>query len=276
MGIFMNDLQDFPFQTSDLRLLTLLGEELSVKKVAQRLGRDETTVTRQLNQLAQKYPVLQKNNGMWLLTPFGLEVAKFGRKMMDEQRMLVSLPKVIRIGTTKEFSEWVLAPLLSKILQTSFQIQVLTELGSYETALMDGRVDFVLSCGKPVDPTIKFKKLKSFPMTCVSNMRVKVKDLDSLPAVEHTGLTIRSLVPEMNPEIVAQFDHISGVRGAVRAGLGWTVLPQYSVQRDIELGDLFDLKIDGLDIIREEFSLWYMRDYSNLEKVARHIIRTIE
>lgn len=272
----MNDQQDFPFQTSDLRLLTLLGEELSVKKVAQRLGRDETTVTRQLNQLAQRFPVLQKNNGMWLLTPFGLEVAKFGRKMMDEQRLLVSLPKVIRIGTTKEFSEWVLSPLLSKILQSSFQIQVLTELGSFESALMDGRVDFILSCGKPVDPTIKFKKLKSFPMTCVSSKRVKVKELTAMPAIEHTGLTIRSLVPEMNPEIVAQFDHISGVRGAVRAGMGWTILPKYSVQRDIDLGDLFEVKIDGLDAIKEDFSLWYMRDYSNLEKVARHIMKAIE
>lgn len=272
----MHDYQDFPFQTSDLRLLTLLGEELSVKKVARRLGRDETTVTRQLNQLAQRYPVLQKNNGMWFLTPFGLEVAKFGRKMLEEQRLLVSLPKVIRIGTTKEFSEWVLAPLLPKIFQSSFQTQVLTELGTFETALMDGRLDFVLSCGKPVDPTIKFKKLKSFPMTCVASKRMKQKDLESLPAVEHTGLTIRSLVPEINPEIVAQFDHISGVRGAVRAGLGWTILPQYSVQRDLDIGELFDLKLDGLHTIREEFSLWYMRDYSNLEKVAKLVIKAFE
>jgi DNA-binding transcriptional LysR family regulator len=280
-----DEFNDFPFQTDELRLLFLLSEELTVKKVAERLGRDHTTVTRQLNQLSKRYPVLQKNSGTWILTPFGHEIAKFCRKMMSEQRELVSLPRVIRIGTTKEFSEWVLAPLLAKILllsKSSFQIVVLTEVGSFEAALMDGKIDIVLSCGRPVDPTIKFKKLLSFPLSCVyyNNLGTnrKIEALMNLPIVEHSGLTIRSLVPnrEKYPRVVAQFDHISGVRGAARSGLGWTILPQYSVKADVENGKLFEIALPELRDLKEEFSLWYVRDYSNLEKVVKWITKAFE
>jgi DNA-binding transcriptional LysR family regulator len=281
----MSEADDFPFDNEELRLLTLLSEELTVKKVAERVRRDQTTVTRQLNQLSQKHPVLQKNEGMWKLTPFGHEVAKYSRKMLNEQRSLVNLPRNIRIGTTKEFSEWVLAPKLSKIIsayKSSFQISVLSEVGSFESALMDGKIDFVLSCGKPIDPTIKFKRLKSFPMLCVHHKRFQGKGgpemLMTLPAVEHTGLTVKSLLPNLPnyPTVVAQFDHISGVRGAVRAGLGWAILPQYSVFRDVEEGTLFEIPMTGLSDIKEEFSLWYMRDYSNLDKLAKTILSAFD
>lgn len=276
----MLDQDDFPFNNEELRLLSLLSEELTVKKVAERLKRDQTTVTRQLNQLAQKYPVLQKNEGMWKLSPFGQEVAKFSRKMLNEQRLLVDLPRTIRIGTTKEFSEWVLSPQLAKIISSTkaaFQMSVLTEVGSFESALMEGKIDLAISCGKPVDPTVKFKKLKSFPLTCVSSRRVQEKDLMNLPAVEHTGLTVRSLFPNQtyHPRIVAQFDHISGVRGAVRAGLGWAILPQYSVVKDLKDGVLYEIPLSGLGEVKEEFSLWYIRSYSNLEKISKVMLNAL-
>ena len=273
---------DFPFNNEELKLLSLLGDEQSVKAVAERLKRDQTTVTRQLNQLSQKYPVLQKNNGTWGLTPFGQEVAKFSRKMMNEQRLLVSLPRIIRIGTTKEFSEWNLSPMLSQIISannSAFQITVLTEVGSFETALMDGKIDFVISCGKPIDPTIKFKRIKSFPVTCVYNRRLREKDnLMSLPAVEHTGLSVRAILPNLSsyPKVVAQFDHISGVRGAARSGLGWAILPQYSVAKDLKEGTLHEVNLPGISGIKEEFSLWYMRDYSNLEKIVKQLLGAFE
>lgn len=281
----MNELEDFPFHNEELRLLLLLSDELSVKKVAERVRRDQTTVTRQLNQLSQKFPVLQKNEGMWKLTPFGQEVAKYGRKMLNDQRLLVNLPSFIRIGTTKEFSEWVLSPLLPKIissLNSSFQVSVLTEVSSFEAALMEGKIDFVLSCGKPVDPTIKFKKLKNFPLTCVYYRRLSEKDqakaLMTFPAVEHTGLTIRSLLPNQSnyPKIIMQFDHISGVRGAVRAGLGWAILPRYSILKDIQEGSLHEVSVPGLSDFKEEFSLWHMRDYSNLEKISKLILTAFD
>lgn len=280
-----NEQLDFPFSTDDMRLLFLLSEEQTVKGVAERLGRDQTTVTRQLSQLSQKFPVLQKNNGVWLLTSFGQEVAKFSRRLMNEQRQLIDLPKVIRIATTKEFSEWVLSPLLGKIISTSksaFQIAVLTEVGPFEKALLDGKIDIVISCGKPVDPLIKFKRMKSFPLVCVHSAPVREKDkitkLMSLPAVEHTGMTIRSLITNQlhYPEVVAQFDHISGVRGACRAGLGWTILPSYSVQKDIKGGDLHEINISELSELKEEFSVWYVRDYSNLEGVVKQIQKAFD
>lgn len=276
---------DFPFSTEDMRLLYLLSEEKTVKAVAERLGRDHTTVTRQLSQLSQKFPVLQKNNGVWFLTSFGQEVAKFSRRFMNEQRQLIDLPKVIRIATTKEFSEWVLSPVLGKILsssKSSFQVAVLTEVGSFEKALLDGKVDIVISCGKPVDPLIKFKRMKSYPLTCVHSTSIRERDklskLMTLPAVEHTGLTVRSLIANQPhyPEVVAQFDHISGVRGACCAGLGWSILPAYSVAKEIESGDLHEISLPELSDIKEEFSVWYMRDYTNLEGVVKRIQKAFE
>lgn len=280
-----NDQLDFPFTTEDMRLLFLLSEEKTVRAVAERLGRDQTTVTRQLSQLAQKYPVLQKNNGVWFLTGFGQEVAKFSRRLMNEQRQLIDLPKIIRIGTTKEFSEWVLTPLLSKILnasKSSFQIAVLTEVGGFEKALMEGKIDIVISCGKPVDPLIRFKKMKSFPLTCVSPVAIREKDkltkLMSMPVVEHTGMTVRTLIANQPhyPEVVAQFDHISGVRGASRAGLGWTILPSYTVQQDIKAGHLHEIPLPELGELKEEFSIWNVRDCSGLDVVVKQIQKAFE
>ena len=282
----MNDeIFNFPFETNEMRLLYFLSKEKSVKTVSEKHGRDQTTITRQLSNLSKKHPVLQKNNGLWTLTPLGQEIAKFSHNLMNEQKQMIDKPCVIRIATTKEFSEWVLTPLLSKISFDSFdstRLSIHTETGPIERSLLDGRIDIAITCGKPIDPLIKYKKISSFPLICISSDPIdaknKFENVLKKRAVEHTGLTIKSLLDAqaIAPEIALQFDHIAGVRGACKAGIGWSVLPSYSVQNDIDNGELFDIPNFKINSIKEQFSVWYLRDYSIVENFTKNLIKVFK
>lgn len=276
----MTNILDFPLSSEELKLIILIDEFNSVKAVAAKLGRDQTTISRQIQALAAKHPVLDKSKGSWLLSALGKELAQYGRRILVEQKQILGHQKLIRIGTTKEFSEWVLSPLIHQFIKesnNSYQVQIITQYPQLEAALLDGKIDIALTCGRPIDPVIKFTNIASYPLCCVYNQKVKAKDnnqiLISTPAVEHTSLTINRFFPDLNDSIniMAQFDHVAGIRAAIKSGLGWGILPSYCVKQDLKNKNLYEIEIPEIEKFSENFSIWSIRSFDHLRPVIKII-----
>lgn len=60
----------------------------------------------------------------------------------------------------------------------------------------------------------------------------------------------------IKPRVVAEFDNPESIKHAVASGMGITILPEYAVQREIEMGLLKAIPIEGVPLRRTLKLIW--------------------
>lgn len=60
----------------------------------------------------------------------------------------------------------------------------------------------------------------------------------------------------IKPRIVAEFDNQESIKHAVASGLGITILPEYAIRQEVEMGILQALPIEGVPLKRELKLIW--------------------
>jgi DNA-binding transcriptional LysR family regulator len=279
----------YSLSSDDCELLLAFEQAQSVAKLAEVRHRDVSVVSRQISRLGARKDVLEKKNGQWHLTPLGHQVCQWSRRSIQEQQQILDSVMTLRIATTPEFSSRVLVPGLRELIAqvsaqagkgtgSRAQIEVLSATDEgVERRLLAGEADLAFDCGRPENPAIKFKLLSREPLVVVAAPEFLKKhslrtaeELIAAPHIRYTRLpaALRLKLPEDLRETVASFDTIASARAACVAGLGWALLPWYTLQAELETKRL-KLALHSAKIEEEQFGVWWLRDNRSIEPWAQ-------
>lgn len=264
----------FGLTSEQSELLLAFETAPSLEALARALGRDASVLSRQLQRIAQDTPALEKTHGRWRLTPLGKQLATWARDAIASQRRALGQPTVVRLASTREFTARVLAPRLGELMSEEETTIVSLFAGEegVEKRLLAGEADIGFDCGRPQDPEIRFRQVTPEPFSVVaapaflsrhkvSNAR-EVLPFGNLQYQRATATSLLCLSDDV-PVLRATFNDIASAREACCAGLGWAVLPTYSVRRELDAGALTALS--GFEVPEEHFGVWWLRERPALE-----------
>ena len=75
-----NETKDFALTSDELRVLLAFEETQSIYSVARRIRRDPSVVSRLMQSIASKSPIVEKHLGRWRVTQIGQQVSAATRQ----------------------------------------------------------------------------------------------------------------------------------------------------------------------------------------------------
>jgi LysR family glycine cleavage system transcriptional activator len=264
-GIF--SMRNFKLSSDQCELLDALETAGSVREVAKILKRDESVISRQIQQIASIAPVLEKVEKRWKISALGKQIVQWSREAASRQSTILQQQESLRIATTREFSARILCPNIRALIGSeNISISVFTSDDGIESELLSGRADIGIDCGRPEDPLIRFKSVIAEPYAVVASpaflKKHSVKEKENLIALPHLrfnrdpALHLLQLGFEI-PNIFASFNDLGSVKSACCAGLGWATIPRYCIQAELNAGTL--KSIPGWKIQSRSFGVWWVR-----------------
>ncbi len=85
----MNRLK-FSLNSDQLELLLAFENAKGLGHLAELMARDQSVISRNLQRIAEDYPVLKKVKGRWEITPFGIQINQQTRAYLEQQTELIS------------------------------------------------------------------------------------------------------------------------------------------------------------------------------------------
>lgn len=270
----------FVLSSAECELLLAFEAAPSLRGVAERLGKDLSVVSRQLTRLASVAQVIEKRDGCWQLSRLGRELARWTRDAITSQRETLADGGELRIAATAEFAARVLAPNLAELLgEGAVRVQVIATETGVEKLLLEGLADLGFDCGRPDAPDVRFELVSPEPFSALVAPQLlaqwrprTIADLELRPHLFYTRapatryLKLRSELGH----VVASFNSISATRAACVAGLGWSLLPSYAVQDEIERGEL--RVVPGVISAKERFGVFWLRERRTLMPWVRRSV----
>jgi len=267
--------QRFPLSSEQCELVLAFEASPTLSSLALNFGRDISVVSRNLAKIAEKLPVVEKKSGRWILTDMGRRLNNHTRDSLQFQYGISQKQTVLRIGTNREFAARIVGPRLKELLLL-FPHTILN-IHSYEsgteTPLLESMIDLGLDCERPFAPEIAYKLFLDEKIVAVSDPRfykkyrpvIQAGELGKLPHLLCDRL-FPDRILELNEnqmEIIARFNDIATTRAACVAGLGWALLPLYSVQTEINKGEL--QIIETIKRGTSKYGVWWLRGRANLK-----------
>lgn len=265
-------LNHFLLSSDECELLLAFEINPSIEKVAQAIGKDPSGVSRQLAAIAAKYPALEKCGGRWTLTEIGRLLNNHTRNAIQVQKRLIKTRSLLRLGTNREFASRVIGPQFAELMRvfSNFQISLSTFEQGTEEALLNGKIDIGIDCGRPNDPDIAYKMLLEEPIVSVCSpefKRTHQKEIKSGRLYQTPHLLCERLYPdrvfsesENRLNVTAFFNDISSARAACEVGVGWSLLPRYAVATEIDSGKL--VVIGEKRVGKSRYGVWWRRNRS--------------
>ena len=265
----------FRLDSLSCELLISFSETGSLAALASKMKRDISVVSRQLQRLAQTQPVLEKKGGRWKITPLGQKLVHWSKDAIQSQTSLLLEQIRLTVGTSHEFAARVLVPGMAELFSGEIDVlpSILCAEGSVESLLLSGVIDYGFDCGRPESPFIKFKHARKEPLVLIASPRFirtqKVRNWEELlgkPHLEYTRISAARVLdlPQELENRVARFSTIASTRSAAICGMGWAVLPSYTIQDELKNGELVSISTPKL--LHEQFGVWWSRDNREIEK----------
>jgi len=267
------------FESDDLRFLLLFEEVKSPKKIALALNRDESIITRQIQRIVARSPVMEKLNGRWVLTVLGHQVNQWTRSSYEHLDWILKNKAPVRIAAPPEFASRILSPAIPELKKVfrNETVSIVAAAEGIEQLLLDGRIDIGFDCGRPEDPAIRYRLVAEEPFVTVASPafyndhRNSLKSaLSKLPHLKFKRDPAESLMNlgEMVSNVQAVFSDLSCLREACIASLGWAVMPRYAVMRELESGQLKE--VPSSKLAHRMYGVWWLRTGQVLsEQVTR-------
>lgn len=272
-------------------ILRAIHQSQSLREAAKILHCDPAGLFRKVKTISEKHDLFHKINGKWSLSPRGYSFLAWCEESMLSQRKALQSKTVIRLCSTTWFMEEMIIPSLKRIEQNNFdysQIILTTPDQSFEESLRSGRVDFVMACHAPYDPSISFKKIALEKWVVVVPRHyqkyIKNKKIEEIESflktknfIQHHDLNPHTLFSwnqnELNRFIVV--DHLIGVRSAVMNNLGWSVVPRILVQSHLSRFELIEVS-EMTPTLKNDICIWWLRNRTDLKakvKIFSNLIK---
>lgn len=269
---------NFILTTAELELLMAFESATSLENVSQFLGKDISNISRSLSKIAEKLPVVEKQNNRWHITDLGKRLNQHTKDAIQFQRSLTTQQSFLKIGTNREFSSRILGPRLEelKILFPNTQLRICAFEDGTEQPLLNGLIDIGIDCERPHAPDVSYKFSVSESIIAVCSQAFKKthakninkEQITSLPHLLCDRLYPDRLLKKNNNmlNVTASFNDIATTRAACLNSAGWALLPQYAVQKELDEKSLVQLDIP--EIAGSNYGIWWLRSRKFLEPSA--------
>lgn len=278
-------MKDFEISSEDCMIVLQFQSGASLREVAARIKQDPSALARRVQRIASEHAVLVKVKGRWQLTERGYRLCEWTQDCLISQKRALERRPRIRLASTMGLSEKLITPgfeALDNGTGSRFDWIVVVPKDSLEGDLLAGRCDLVIACHAPTDPGIAHKKsakeewVIAMPASWKNELSLKGQALDvwggrlkGRPYIRHQDIDPQSYlsfpVEELSHRLM--YDHIIGVRAAVAAGLGWSVLPLWLVAEDVRLKKIHSLDLPS-SVSTHHICLWWMRDRSEIKSLV--------
>lgn len=265
---------NFLLTSPESELLLKFEQYPSLEKLAKKLHRDPTAISRQLKRISEKGDFLVKVSGRWKITDMGVKFNQATKDYLLSQDKIVKNKVHLKIGSTREFCSRILAPNIQK-LQNFLEVDSISLIsfeGSVESALLSGKIDLAFDCGRPYSPDISYKQVLEEPISPVVSSKI-FKNYSEIKAFKELEDFPHVLCDRLHPDRVSKkpffiknstsySNDIAIARQLCLASQGWSLLPIYTIKEELKLKKL---KIVGnLSFSFEKFGVWSLRERKNI------------
>jgi len=273
-----------------LKVFRTVAEELSFRRAAERLHLSQPAVSQQIHALEEELgtTLFDRGKSRIRLTESGVVLLRYARKgarLADEARAaLCSLrgesSGVLRIGASMTVTQYILPRMLGAFLEQHPRIEPAVTSGNTEqivAALARHKIDLGLIEGPVSSRDVFRQRFFEDRLVLIVGRRypwpgapapaksapamVPVRALTEVPllmrergsgsrrvvelALRRAGLRLSDLRIAMN------LDSIVAIISAVEAGLGAGFVSEWAIQKELKLGTVRVVPVEGLDIRRE-------------------------
>jgi DNA-binding transcriptional LysR family regulator len=271
----------------DCLILKAFKETESLREAAHALKCDPAGLTRRVQHISSEYGFIQKVNNRWQLTSEGIDLVAWTNASIQAQKKILSGKSSLRIASTMWMSEVALVPQFTK-LRKSFEnektISFSVPSKSFEAALIEGSVDFVIACHPPENPEIEHKKIcnENWAIIAPASWKLKfhtnIEELKNFAFIRHSEMNTDLFIPEFSQErkeADLMIDNLIGIRSAVMAGLGWSIVPKILVAEIIKNSKLTEISYN-FTMNDRKVCLWWLRNRYESRKVAPKIMNWLK
>jgi DNA-binding transcriptional LysR family regulator len=274
----------FALTSDDALLLLEFEKSESIAEVAKTFQRDPSVISRSLKKLSETMPVLEKAQGKWIVTELGKKFNTWTTEAVSAQKSILNQRIQIKIGSTREFANRYLIQAISTLFPNDkYDIHIITFDKDSESLLLNGQVDMVFDCGKPYDPQIAFKRPTEEKMSLIISpelkKKFKIKTAKDLTEVSHIHYSRNNLakiysLTKDKANITLTLNDIALVREAIINGLGWGMLPTYSVKKEFKSKLIHEVPQDcHWKLTTYKFGIWWNRDKTFLKAEIEKVVK---
>lgn len=276
--------------SSDESELLLAFETAStLEKLSKVLFKDISNLSRSLNKIADKLPVVEKVHNRWQLTELGKRLNQHTRDSIQFQKTLLNQQQFLKIGTNREFASQILGPSLAELekLFPKTQLRICAFEQGVEQALTDGLIDIGIDCERPFSPDVSYRICLAEEIIAVCTPEFKKMHSREFKNQEFFNLP-HLLCDRLNPDkilkkthnklnVLASFNDIATTRAACLQSVGWAVLPRYTVRT--ELAERKLVTVDSEPVGVSNYGVWWLRNRKSIEPLAtklKHWLETVQ
>ena len=279
-------METFLISPDDCLILKAFKETNSLREAAILLGQDPAGLTRRVQQISNQYGYIQKINNRWQVTARGLDLIAWVESIIQSQKKILQGKDGLRLASTMWFAEEILIPNvlnLKKIFKEDLNISISVPKNDLEMSLIDGSVDYVIVCHPPENPEIEHRQIaeekwvlvapiqwKKFILNNKENIFNYLKDK---PFIRHSDLNHDLFLPNFADlkQSDIQIDNFIGIRSAVCAGIGWSLVPKILIERSVQEEQIFQIPYD-IAIHDRKICIWWLR---NRYEIKRHSVKMV-
>jgi len=265
-----------------LKVFRTVAEESSFRRAAERLHLSQPAVSQQIHALEEELgaTLFDRGKGRIRLTEAGavlLRYARKGARLAEEARAALDSLRgestgALRIGASMTVTQYILPRMLGAFLEQHPRIEPAVTSGNTEqivAALAHRKIDLgliegpvssrhvfrqrffqdrlVLIVGRrhpwPAKPAIPIRALREVPLLMRERGSGSRRVVEL--ALRRVGLRVGDLRIAMN------LDSIVAIISAVEAGLGAGFVSEWAIQKELKLGTLRVVPVEGLEIHRD-------------------------
>lgn len=278
-------MEKYPIEPNDCLILKAFRDTSSLRDAAQALGCDPAGLARRVRHISSEHGLIQKINNRWQVTPRGLDLVAWIENSIQTQKKILMGKSCLRVASTMWFSEELLVPHLPKLfksLEPDTTVSIVFPVKDFELSLLEGSVDFVIVCHPPENPEIEHRLIAQeewvlvAPLSWQKELNQKggrpLEILKKKPFIRHSDINLDLFRLEgfEVAESGISINHLAGIRAAVCAELGWSIVPKILVNRCLEEKKLIQVPFE-IPIRDRNICIWWLRNRYDSRRQAGKI-----
>lgn len=265
-----------------LKVFRTVADEASFRRAAERLHLSQPAVSQQIQALEEELgaTLFDRSKGRVRLTEAGgvlLDFAHKGARLAEQALAALESARgetagTLRIGASLTVAQYILPRMLGAFLERHPRVQMAVTSGNTEkilAALAEGHLDLGIIEGPASSREVFRQRLLEDRLVLIvgrryawpSKVPVPLRALTQVPllmrergsgsrrvvelALRRAGLRLREL------RITMDLDSIVAIISAVEAGLGAGFVSEWAIQKELRLGTVRVVPVEGLDIRRD-------------------------